>query len=134
MPLTEDFVVIGITSNGNYKTLYKRTRSFCPSFMDKEAEKIALVCQSPPPKLSILQILPTRTHLKSASSSFMSIIFAWTAKASAGAVQPAWHLCRAAITHSRALAIFLLNQTALPVPPAHPFPQKNKLQGSLETP
>lgn len=68
MLFPEHFIVIGITSNGYYKTFYKRTIFFNLSFMDKEAEKIELICQSPSPKLSILQILPTTTHLKSASS------------------------------------------------------------------
>lgn len=68
MLLTEHFVVIGITSNGYYKAFYKIIIFFNLSFMYKEAEKIELICPSPSPKLSILQILPNRTYLKSASS------------------------------------------------------------------
>lgn len=44
MLLTEHFIVIGITGNVYYKTFYKRTIFFYPSFMDKEAEKIELIC------------------------------------------------------------------------------------------
>lgn len=129
MLLTEHFVVIGITSNRYYKAFYKIVIFFYLSFMYKEAEKIELICQSPSPKLSILQILPNRTYLKSASSEFINVIFAWTAKASADTVQLAQCLCRAAITHSTALASFLLKPSVLPFLPAHPPPQKNKTQG-----
>ena len=41
---TNPFVVIGITSNGYYKAFYKRAIFFYPSFMEKAAEKIELIC------------------------------------------------------------------------------------------
>lgn len=82
--------------------------------MNKEAEKM---------ELSILRILPARTHLKSVSPPWhINVTLAWAAEASADAARGARCVCRAAATHSAALASLVLKPDRAPGSSCSPRP------------